>query len=47
MLQDFEVMRPRRRFSFWRAVWYLVLAAGIGVVLLVAYIGFYIGIEHY
>jgi hypothetical protein len=47
MLQDFEVMRPRRRLILWRVIWYLVLSAGIGFVLLVGYLGFYLGIEHY
>jgi hypothetical protein len=46
MLQDFEVMRPRRRFSLARAIWYLVLSAGIAVIVIGAYLGF-LGIEHY
>ena len=31
----------------WKALWYLVLAAGVLVILFVAYVGFYLGIEHY
>jgi hypothetical protein len=30
-----------------KALWYLVLAAGVVTVLVGAYIGWYLGIEHY
>ncbi len=47
MLEDFDVMRPRRRLTGWRVIWYLVLAAGALVLLLGVYIGWQIGFEHY
>lgn len=47
MLQDFDLMRPRRRLTVARVLWYLVLAAGIGFLLLAGYVAFYLGVEHY
>ena len=47
MLQDFEVMRPRRRFSLARAFWYLVLSGGIVLLVLVGYFGVFVALEHY
>ena len=31
----------------WKALWYLLLVAGVVVLLFGAYVGWYVGIEHY